>query len=79
MDIHELIDACSDALDSGSCPDEVTYIVETFFNMLKPIENFLEETGADCTYITEYLHRNKVAREDALEAFARVIEALGEY
>ena len=79
MNIHELIDMCSDTLDAGNCTDDVAYIVETFFNMLKPIEDFIDETGTDCTYPTEYLHRNKVAREAALDALARVIEVLEEY
>lgn len=79
MDIRELIDACSDVLDSGNCPSDAADLVETFFNMLEPIADFIEDTGTDCTYPMEYWSRNKGARAAAIEAFARVIEVLGEY
>lgn len=79
MDIRELIDTCNDILDSGNCDDNVSFVVETFFNMLEPIAEFVEETGTDCTYPMEYWSRNKGVRATAVEAFAKVLEALGEY
>ena len=80
-DINEIIELCDRAIDEGDVStEELIELLELTRAMLEPISNFIDETGYDCEdYPLEFFSRHKKAASCALEAYAEVLEIVGDF
>ncbi len=79
MNIKELINICDVMVESNANFESVE-VASVLGNILEHIEEFLDEVDYDMvTYPVEYFHRDKDARDAALEAFGEILEEMEDY